>query len=232
MRVKIVSCNDDTIWYYNHIGEEFDVIQADFNEGLYFIPNRTSKEGCVIFKSDCEPLEKLSFSLPPDYVVVENLHVVTSNGKRYRLVPEDEPPTTTPVKSPELNTFEDCWNKVRPEYYLSNLNQIMTCGVHLTDLKNDGRDENLFPTEQNGCQIQAAIKLFVIHDALCGRMPESVYSKSVPHWEVCFHDDIKHGIFPAKVSHGICTQFMFPTEELAQKSIDIGKDIWRTYFGL
>jgi hypothetical protein len=230
MRVKIIKATGGDTWYHNIIGQQREVIDIDrFTYQL----NEPNQPKWVILKKDCEIIEdQPSFSLPPDYVVMENLHVVTPDGKRYRLVPEDEPPVAPGVKEPELNTFEDCWNKVRPEYYLSNLNQIQACGVHLSDLKEGGRDENLFPTEQNGMQIQAAIKLFVIHSALCGGMPEAVYSKSVPHWEVCFHDDIKRGIFPAKVSHGICTQFMFPTEELAQKSIDIGKDIWRTYFGL
>jgi len=282
MKVKIIS-SDIYRWYKNEIGNTFNVIEK---ENFFDVVNIGAGElRRSILKTDCVIInDQPSFSLPLDYAAVENIHVITVGGKKYRLVPESAPLLDTllhadnPIlgdkennkgytfdkdifihigdevrklteeeryilfperyynletpkaKEPELNTFEDCWNKVRPEYYLNNLNQISTCGVHLLELK-DSNDENLFPTEQNGMKIQAAIKLFVIHAALVDENWNYAYDEN--HYEVCYDDNIeKKGLRVVSVSHGIATQFLFPTRELAQKSIDIAKDIWLTYFGL
>jgi hypothetical protein len=232
MRVKIVTCDDDTIWYYRHIGEEFEVIPCDFNESLYDIPTRKYPEGTGVFKKDCEIIEaQPSFSLPPDYVVVENVHVVTADGKRYRLVPEeDKPPVSPVVNEPELNTFEDCWKKIRPSYFINLNNEIECFDMASTNGEYDHSLSFHLPTESNCKQIQAAIKLFVIQYAL----NDGYVSIENSHggYSVYFDGALLRVEQTNPHNSDTRSPYIFKTFELAQKSIDIGKDIWRTYFGL
>lgn len=260
MRVKIIKCSEINKWYVGLIGEEFEVDSRLYlmkgEEGLDKMKRLTGYNwsNAFILTSDCEVVEKdgysfkpihecvedgvkaleeyntkeaAPFALPADYVYVENFFVITPDGKKHRLVPVDEPAPVIPVKEPELKTFEDCLFKVDPKYYLNNLSTVVKCNG--PQMRGDVRDHNLLPTLNNGKQIQAAIKLFVIHAALVNNYQ---YVQAVEHWEICFHDDEKHGIYPAAVSYGLATQFIFPTEELAQKAIDIDIDLWRMYFGL
>lgn len=67
-------------------------------------------------------------------------------------------------KEPELNTFKDCWNKVKPNFYLSSINEI----VNNTTLTHRG---NELPSKLHLEWIQELIKLQVVATALNSTAP-------------------------------------------------------------
>lgn len=267
MKVKIISCDDDTFWYHKHIGCEFEVIQAEFNADLYLATAISRQIGNGIFKKDCEVVEEDVHNTNPS--------TITINGAEYNLVPKEEyvkkiytmgsgvsddnafdgdtfihigdevRKLTREEKSilfphlymdfisnfnnkTELKTFEDCFRVIRPRYYINNINTISRMNGGYS---NEGTmDHNLFPSKVIGAQIQAAIKLFVIHAAL---VPNWKYDPLGTHWKVAYYvGPGKQKLATYCDKHGVATQFMFPTEELAKKAIDIGGDLWMTYYGM
>jgi len=225
MRVKITQ-GDDCLWYHNVIGAQLQVVEHPEYHELYFTVENVT-EALGIFKSDCEVIEGGIIPLPADYVSIEDVFVVGTNGKRYRLVEETEP---TPAPKPTVfNTYEDCLFRVDPRYYLSTLNEICKCNGPM--YKGDVRDYNMFPTEKNGRQIQAAIKLFVIQHALNGG-PYIPTKDCTPAYVYFDNSRLKSFLVTNKISVFAHNPYAFKTLELAMKAIEIGEDIWLEYFGV
>lgn len=131
-------------------------------------------------------------------------------------------PTDLP-KEPELKTFQDCWNKVRPIFMVDSGNNIREVPTFLTY---DETTSNQLPTEKSAKQIQAAIKLFVIMYALQGDW-EQVWNEE-RYYSVRYNGtDLDVHTFACEYS-----PFVFKTGGLAKKSIDIAGDIWLEFFGV
>lgn len=152
----------------------------------------------------------------------ENNTQITIDGKEYLLIPNITVEDICKVKEPELKTFEDCWNKVKPQFFIDNANDIKSYGNDTSSWAS----LNQLPTEKTAKQIQAAIKLFVVKQALQGD------------WEPYGGDDAFYVIndcgFVIAELNGKpgYNPYPFKTKELAQKAIDIAKDIWLEYFGI
>jgi hypothetical protein len=172
-----------------------------------------------ILTSDCEVVEEtdgaLTFTdtpipIPEGYVNIESVFI-TSNGKRYRLVPEAAEPVDVPPIKPELNTFQDCWEAVQPEVTLDPK------GIKHMNL----------PSVKAARQIQAAIKLFVIQHAL-NKGPVDMHAGYTVYYDGALMRVNNSNV----LNSDTISPFVFKTYELALKSIEIGEDIWLQYFGI
>ena len=154
--------------------------------------------------------------------IPENLQV-NVNGEIYDLVKREIP------KEPELNTFEDCWNKVNPRYWIRQND-----GSIATDFANHllcGKTITHLPSEKTARQIQAAIKLFVVWAAINGEW--SPLCSSSAHYIIYNAAKFNDKLYVSGVlSNGYFNPYPFKTPELAQKAIDIAEDIWLQYFGI
>lgn len=156
-------------------------------------------------------------------ILNENNTQITIDNKEYILVPVNfSPGVTASLKEPELKTFEDCWNKVIPRFFIDNANEIKSYGHD----KLYESSINQLPTEKTAKQIQAAIKLFVVKQAL------------QEDWEPCTGDCGFYVIY----DNGLVIQehggkfginpYSFKSLEISRKAIDIAKDIWLEYYGI
>jgi hypothetical protein len=152
---------------------------------------------------------------------------ITIDGKEYVLVPvEFAPGVKAELKEPELKTFEDCWNKIKPKYYINDWGYIKQIS---TFNNSNAYTNNQLPTEKSAKQIQAAIKLFVVKQALQGDW-EPVHG--LPRWYI-HYDCLNTRLVKGTCSHLVYMHpYPFKSAELAQKAIDIAGDIFLEYFGV
>jgi len=147
---------------------------------------------------------------------------VDVNGELYDLVKREIP------KEPKLNTFEDCWNKVRPVWFIDNDNNI-TQTPPIYRLKE--KYHNQLPSEKSASQIQAAIKLFVVWAAINGEW--SPLCSGGAHYIIYNAAKFNNKLYASGVlPDGYFNPYPFKTPELAQKALDIAKPIWLEYFGI
>lgn len=153
----------------------------------------------------------------------ESNNIVEIDGRRYYLQPIDHPKDL--YKETELKTFEDCWNKVKPEYYIDDDNLI----CEYLDYPEKYRTETLnqLPTHKSAQQIQAAIKLFVVMHALQENWVPDTEREAYSIW-------YNNGIL--LISKDYCNSYnnpyIFKDQETAHKAIDIAGDIFLEYFGV
>lgn len=131
-------------------------------------------------------------------------------------------------KKEELNTFEDCWNAVKPVYWNHSANtSISDNGSSL--FCSDGATLQL-PTEKTARQIQAAIKLFVVRHALQGDWEPKPGTSDAPR-HVWFNN--RGGLLVQELyGQALNTPFAYKSEALAIKSIEIAGDIYKEWFGV
>lgn len=133
-----------------------------------------------------------------------------------------------PEKEVELKTFEDCWNAVKPVYWNRSSNTFVADNGS-PSFSAAGAALQL-PTEKTAKQIQAAIKLFVVRQALQGDWEPGQGANHTPFF-VWFNGN--RGLLVG----GLCGQamyspFFYKSEELAKKSIEIAGDIYKEWFGV
>lgn len=153
-------------------------------------------------------------------VVNEQKTFATIDGIMYRLTPHK---MVDEQYSPKLQTLEDCWNKVNPRYLIRQGD-----GTLSQDLKNYSLCSHL-PSAKTARQIQAAIKLFVVWVAINGEW----YPKNNGlRYFIYFNQNEKNLQTNMTYHTSIINPFPFKTYQLADKAIDIAKDIWLEYFGV
>jgi len=148
---------------------------------------------------------------------------ITIDGKKYILIPDDVPAP----KESELKTFEDCWNKIKPKWFLNSSNRICEASdPTFNNLTNNSA--NQLPTEKSAKQIQATIKLHVVSHALQGEYVHYGNQKNY-NYVVLLNNKRELDVMQA---FNVYSPFSFKDEETARKSIEIAKDIWLEYFGV
>jgi hypothetical protein len=135
----------------------------------------------------------------------------------------------TEPKEPGLKTFEDCWNKVKPIYWNKNSNsEITSSPASPVFYPGRGMEMNL-PSEKTARQIQTAIKLFVVWAAINGEWYPDTNENAFYIYYSRYENDIH---ITVSIIYSTYHPYPFKTRELAQKAIDIAKDIWLEYFGI
>jgi hypothetical protein len=151
----------------------------------------------------------------------EDKTIATIDGVVYTLTPGMATPEP---KKPELKTFRDCWDKVKPNFVINSNNCIIN--GHTWDAP---RLFNYLPTEKTARQIQAAIKLFVVWTAVNGEGSSHINENVFYIFYSRYTNDLT---VTESIVSSLYNQYPFKTKELAQKAIDIAKDIWLEYFGI
>lgn len=153
----------------------------------------------------------------------DGLSVIVNGITYHKLVLAKELPDAP--KEPELKTFQDCWEKVKPGYWIKQATN--TIEQQNIILYYDNKDTANLPTRKSATQIQAAIKLFVIKEALQGDWKPELNERSYHIWYNGYNLKIGTNFGEEKLN-----PFTFKSKELAQRAIEIGRNIWLKYFGL
>lgn len=231
-----ITCYNEII---KHIPDDFNfIIQPNFmREG----------EEIIIYKSKQENMQTVSLSTDGNSVSIDGviydkrkdgitlkpisgLHIsmpeipesITVCGVEYELIEKKK-------NDPELKTFNDCWNKVKPEYFINDFNEIRNIKIR-SNCTFDKQFSGHLPTYKMAKQIQAAIKLFVVRHALQGEWEPESGRNDTPCY-VWFNGT--RGLLIQKL-HGqaINTPFAYRSEDLAIKSMEIAADIYKEWFGV
>lgn len=146
---------------------------------------------------------------------------VMPDGRKVKITVVEQTKTETEVSA----KFEDCWERVKPMFYVNRDNEI---NVSIAPI-NKPMQHNAVPTERNARQLQAFAKLLVImHDLNGGEwIPkdgESIY-RLVYLREA---DDF----YTRKTTRTNESPIRFRTEELAQKALEANKQLFRDFYGV
>jgi len=129
---------------------------------------------------------------------------------------------------PHLQSYEDCFRKVKPEYFIDTHNEI----AHLApppNVKNFHAASNRVPSRKCAEQLQAAAKLFVITEALNGG--EWVPEAGEPVYGIYYSRN--KGLLCVDVAQFVISSpYNFKSKELGLQAIRIASPIWLKYFGV
>lgn len=151
----------------------------------------------------------------------EMKNYISLNGKKIPLSDETAKEMAESFRKEELETFEDCWNKVISDefYYVSPMGVI----IKNTNTISKGK-RPLLPRKELARKVQLYIKLLVVAEAV-----NDGWKKMNDGSSYCYISLKKDGRL--NIGHGntLTGDIMFKDGETAQKAIDICPELWKEY---
>lgn len=157
----------------------------------------------------------------------QKTHVITANFKPGNIILASSAiesfVLTLKPKEPELNTFEDCWNKVSPKMFIHEKGGITT--IQLTEIQSiagykykERQNAHFLPSREHIEWIQELIKLQVVATALNPK-DFGVRRNEIFWFNITYGNKLTIVGTTAPVPN--IGQILFATKELAQKAISI-----------